>query len=181
MKSFGRISVLLSGMALSVAAMSASERTVWLDEIDPQGCYVQDWGAPQVNRSVVGTPLCVGGQRFERGIGGHAISRMLFDLGSKARRVQGMAGPDDANLFATNLEFKIIGDGKELWSSGVMKRGDKAVSFDVDLRGIEKVLLLIDMCDDEFMYDHADWVDVKFITDGSDVEAIPVWPPPKPL
>ena len=176
MKSFGRISVLLSGMALSVAAMSASERTVWLDEIDPQGCYVQDWGAPQVNRSVVGTPLCVGGQRFERGIGGHAISRMLFDLGSKARRVQGMAGPDDANLFATNLEFKIIGDGKELWSSGVMKRGDKAVSFDVDLRGIEKVLLLIDMCDDEFMYDHADWVDVKFITDGSDVEAIPVWP-----
>ncbi len=176
MKSFGRISVLLSGMALSVAAMSASERTVWLDEIDPQGCYVQDWGAPQVNRSVVGTPLCVGGQRFERGIGGHAISRMLFDLGSKARRVQGMAGPDDANLFATNLEFKIIGDGKELWSSGVMKRGDKAVSFDVDLKGIEKVLLLIDMCDDEFMYDHADWVDVKFITDGSDVEAIPVWP-----
>lgn len=161
---------------LGVTSVSAETRTVWLDEIKSNGYYIQDWGAPQVNRSVVGTPLSVGGKRFERGIGGHAISRMLFDLGGKAQKVEGLVGPDDANLFSTNLEFKIIGDGRELWRSGVMTRGDAAKPFEVDLTGVDKVLLLIDMCDDEFMYDHADWAEVKFITDGSDVKAIPVWP-----
>ena len=180
MCSIRKISALFSAVALSVTVMGSNtgDRTVWLDEIDSQGYYVQDWGSPQINRSIAGTPLSIAGQRFERGIGGHAISRMLFDLGGKAHKVTGMVGPDDANLFTTRLEFKIVGDGKELWGSGVMQRGDKAKPFDVDLTGIDKVLLLIDMCDDEFMYDHADWADVRFITDGSDVRAIPVWPQP---
>ncbi len=163
---------------LSNTTLYGTEKTIWLDEIDSHGYYIQDWGSPQVNRSVVGTPMSIGGREFSRGIGAHAISRMLFDLGGKAKKVQGMAGPDDTNLFATNLEFKIIGDDKELWSSGVMKRGDAAKPFNVDLSGIDKVLLLVDMCDDEFMYDHADWAEVRFITDGTDVRAIPVWPEP---
>lgn len=170
--------LLLTAMTVSGFGntISAESRTVWLDEIKSNGHYVQDWGRPEINRSVVGTPLSVGGTKYKRGIGAHAISRMLFDLGGKAVKVEGLAGPDDTNLFATNLEFKIIGDGRELWRSGVMKRGDEAVEFDVDLSGIDKVLLLVDMCDDEFMYDHADWVDVRFTTDDGDVTAIPVWP-----
>lgn len=157
------------------ADVSADQRTVWLDEIDSKGYYIQDWGAPQVNRSVVGTPLTIAGSRYERGIGGHAISRMLFDLGGKAVKVEGFVGSDDANLFTTDLEFKIYGDGRELWRSGVMRKGDEAEPFEVDLTGIDKVLLLIDMCGDEFMYDHGDWALVRFVTDG-DVTAIPVWP-----
>lgn len=162
--------------AAASALCMAGERVIYLDEIDPAGCYVQDWGRPEINRSVAGTPLSVGGQHFGRGIGAHAISRMLFDV-SAASRIEGMAGPDDTNLFATNLQFRIIGDGHELWSSKVMKRGDAAVAFDLDLKDVDKLLLLVDMCDDEFMYDHADWVDVRFTTAaGSTVKAIPVWP-----
>ena len=172
-----KVLFLLAGMAAATELSAhASERTVWLDEIDSHGYYIQDWGSPTVNRSVAGTPMSIGGVRYERGIGGHAISRMLFDLDGKATRIEGLAGPDDTNLFATNLEFKIIGDGKELWHSGVMKRGDAAKAFDVDLKDIDKVLLLIDMCDDEFMYDHGNWVNVRFTTDNGDVKAIPVWP-----
>ncbi|MDE6703782.1 MAG: NPCBM/NEW2 domain-containing protein [Muribaculaceae bacterium] len=174
---FKIISLFAAIIATVSANAPASERTIRLDEIDSHGYYVQDWGRPVVNRSVVGTPLSVGGTKYEHGIGGHAISRMLFDLGGKAIKVEGLAGPDDTNLFATKLEFKIIGDGKELWQSGVMSRGDAAKEFDVDLRGIDKVLLLIDMCDDEFMYDHGDWIDVRFTTvDDGEVKAIPVMP-----
>lgn len=160
---------------LSALSIMGAERVIYLDEIDSNGNYVQDWGMPEINRSVVGAPLSIGGQPFTRGIGAHAISRMFFDV-SGASRLQGMAGPDDTNLFTTNLEFKIIGDKRELWSSGVMKKGDKALPFDIDLTDIDKLLLLVDLCDDEFMYDHADWVDVRFTTDGADVKAIPVWP-----
>lgn len=172
---FKNISCIVLSMAIA-AHSAVAERSIFLDEIDSHGNYVQDWGCPEVNRSVVGTPLTIGGKSFKRGIGAHAISRMLFNLDGKAKKVRGMAGPDETNLFATKMEFKIVGDGRELWSSGIMTRGDAAKAFDVDLRGVDKVLLLVDMCDDEFMYDHADWVDVEFVTDGSDVEAIPVWP-----
>lgn len=162
-----------------VTAVQVQAREVWLDEIDSQGNYVQDWGLPNINQSVARTPLSIGGVSYERGIGSHAISRMLFDLNGKALRLTGEAGPDDHNKFATRLEFKILGDGKELWHSGVMTRGDVAKTFDIDLKGIDKVLLLIDQCDDEFMYDHGDWVNVRFITaDEADVKAIPVWPAP---
>ncbi len=174
-----RLSLLSALTALASLSVIAADRTVWLDEIDPQGHYVQDWGLPGINRAVNRSPLSVGGVTYERGIGSHAISRMLFDTGGKALRLRGSAGPDDNNMFATNLEFKILGDGRELWRSGVMTRGDAARSFDLDLTGIDKVLLLLDLCDDEFMYDHGDWVDVRFITaDGADVTAIPVWPEP---
>lgn len=161
----------------SVLSVDAGIRTVWLDEIDPKGHYIQDWGRAGVNCSVKGTPLSIGGVEYGRGIGSHAISRMLLDTGGKALRVDGFAGPDDANIFATNLEFKIFGDGRLLWESGTMTRGDTAKTFDIDLNGIDKVLFLIDMCDDEFMYDHGDWANVKFTTE-SDIESIPVWPEP---
>lgn len=174
-----RFSLLLAAASLACMAAWGGNRTVWLDEIDPQGHYIQDWGLPGINRAVNRSPLSIGGTGYDRGIGGHAISRMLFDTGGKALRLEGLAGPDDNNMFATNLEFKILGDGRELWQSGVMTRGDAAKAFDIDLRGIEKVLLLIDLCDDEFMYDHGDWVNVKFTTeDDADVVAIPVWPEP---
>ena len=175
MKLLSRIFSLLV-MVLVLQETAAQECVIWLDEIDPQDNYVQDWGRPEINRSVVGTPFSVKGRKFERGIGAHAISRMLFDLGGKAKSIRGLVGADDQNLFTTRLEFKIIGDGRLLWTSDVMQRGDEAKPFDIKLTGVDKVLLLVDMCDDEFMYDHADWLHVKFITDGSDVKSIPVWP-----
>lgn len=167
----------LASFILGSMNSNASERTIWLDQIDSNGYYIQDWGQPGINRSVVGTPLSVAEKKYDHGIGGHAISRLFFDLGAKAKKITGAAGPDDCNLFTTKMEFKIIGDKKLLWSSGTMQKGDQAIPFDIDLTGINKLLLLIDLCDDEFMYDHADWVDVTFTTDG-DVKAIPVWPEP---
>lgn len=163
-------------VALACLPATIHSRTIYLDEL-PTDCYVQDWGLPQKNKSVARTTLSIGGTEYERGIGSHAISRMLFDV-SDATRIEGLAGPDDNNMFKTRMEFKIIGDGKELWSSGVMERDDMAKPFDIDLTGIDKLLLLADLCDDEFMYDHADWVSVRFTTDGGDVKPLPVWPEP---
>ena len=52
MCSIRKISALFSAVALSVTVMGSNtgDRTVWLDEIDSQGYYVQDWGSPQINR-----------------------------------------------------------------------------------------------------------------------------------
>lgn len=154
---------------------NAPTKEIWLDELGSSPHYVQDWGTPMVNQSVVWTPLTVNGVVYERGIGAHSISRMLFDLGGKAISVSGLAGADDNNLYAGKLQFKIIGDQKELWKSGIMKKGDPVKEFDIKLSGIDKVLLLMEECGDGIMYDHADWLNVKFVTQG-EVQPIPAWP-----
>lgn len=136
---------------------------------------MQDWGTPQINKSVVWTPLTVNGVVYERGIGAHSIGRMLFDLDGKALSISGLAGADDNNLYAGKFQFKIIGDRKELWKSGVVKKGDPIQEFNVDLSGIDKVLLLVEECGDGIMYDHADWINVKVTTRG-EVKPIPAWP-----
>lgn len=150
-------------------------KEVWIDELGSSSCYVQDWGTPQINKSVVWTPLTVNGVVYERGIGAHSIGRMLFDLDGKALSISGLAGADDNNLYAGKFQFKIIGDRKELWKSGVVKKGDPIQEFNIDLSGIDKVLLLVEECGDGIMYDHADWINVKVTTRG-EVKPIPAWP-----
>lgn len=153
-------------------------REVWLDELD-LSCCIQDWGLPRANLSVLDTPLSVCGVVYDRGVGTHSISRMLFELGGDAVSVSGSVGADDKNLFAGKHQYKIIGDRRELWKSGVMRKGDAPRSFDVDLSGVDKVLLLVEECGDGIMYDHADWLNVKFGTRGA-VKPLPVWAKPIP-
>ncbi len=109
------------GLELAVLRQRATKE-VWLDEFGQDSCYVQDWGMLEVNRSVVHTPLTVNGVVYERGLGAHSISRLLYDLDGKAVSISGLAGADDKNLFAGKLQFKILGDKKELWKSGVMQK-----------------------------------------------------------
>lgn len=168
---------LLANLWFVSSCNNGPKRELWLDEVYKDSCFVQDWGIPQINQSVVWTPLTVNGVVYERGIGAHSISRMLYDLGGKAVSVSGLVGADDNNLYAGKLQFKIIGDKKELWKSGVMQKGDPVKEFNVNLSGIDKVLLLVEECGDGIMYDHADWLNVKFVTRG-DITPIPAWPKP---
>lgn len=170
----------LSAALLSASALSwAQQKTVWLDEAYRAAYCVQDWGMPQPNQAVVWTPspLTVNGTVYERGVGVHSISRMLFSLDKKALYVTGMVGADDNNPFAGKHRYKIVGDRKVLWQSPVMWKGTPVQPFHVDLTGVDKVLLLVEECGDGIMYDHADWLNVKFVTNG-EVESIPVWPEP---
>ena len=168
---------LLANLWFASSCNNGPKRELWLDEVYKDSCFVQDWGIPQINQSVVWTPLTVNGVVYERGIGAHSISRMLYDLGGKAVSVSGLVGADDNNLYAGKLQFKIIGDKKELWKSGVMQKGDPVKEFNVNLSGIDKVLLLVEECGDGIMYDHADWLNVKFVTRG-EITPIPAWPKP---
>ena len=173
-----RFLALLAVFGLASGSRAQGTKEVWLDELDLSYC-IQDWGQPRANLSVLDTPLTVCGVVYGRGVGTHSISRLLFELGGDAESVSGAVGADDKNLFAGKHQYKIIGDRKELWKSGVMKKGDAPRPFDVDLSGVDKVLLLVEECGDGIMYDHADWLNVKFRTRGA-VKPLPVWAKPVP-
>ena len=103
----------------------AKAETFGLETLQLQ--YVeQEWGQPHANRSVDGHPLALGGKRFEHGLGTHANSVFRIALGGKAERFTATVGVDDEVGKQGSVVFKVIGDGKTLWESGVLRGGDPA-------------------------------------------------------
>lgn len=156
---------------LASASLALAAETVRLETLDLSKMR-QGWGKPQVNRSIREKPLSIAGQKFEHGVGTHATSTLWIDLGGGTERFLASVGVDDAAGGAATINFRVIGDGKKLFESGVMKPGDTAKSVDVDLRGVKTLLLQVTDAGDGVNFDHADWADARFLVAGAAPKAI---------
>lgn len=143
----------------------------WLDETE-LSLMETGWSISRSKLSSDGNPLSVGGVKYERGVGTHAISKFFLDLHGTAISFSGAAGVDDESGEQASIEFFIIGDKKILWQSGVMKKNDAARPFDLDLSGIQKLALYVSDGGDYIHYDHADWLDAKIEYTGERPEVI---------
>ncbi|HEY6952257.1 MAG TPA: NPCBM/NEW2 domain-containing protein, partial [Bacteroidota bacterium] len=139
---------------------SANAQGIWLDQL-ALSAMDAGWGSPHANASVEGNPLSVAGQKFQHGVGTHAVSHMRLDLNGNATRFTASVGVDDEAQKQASIEFYILGDKKILWQSGVMKKGETAKKADVNITGIQKLGLLVSDAGDGIDYDHADWCDAK--------------------
>ena len=141
-----------------------AQSVVWLDQLD-LSVATQGNGKPGVNTSVDGRKITIAGETFDRGFGTHAESSLLINLNGKAKNFSAFVGLDD-EMKGQNpaVEFEIYGDNKKLWSSGIMKLGDKAKPVNISLQGIKQLELIVTDGGNGPYYDHADWADAKFET-----------------
>lgn len=154
-------------MAFALCAAAAlAEETVWLDAMDLSQMR-QGWGKPQVNRSIRGKPLTIGGKRFERGVGTHAESRLWVQLDGGAGRYHAWVGVDDSAGQSGTVVFKIKGDGRALFDSGPMRCGDPAKEIDINLAGVTNLVLLVADGGDGTTSDHGNWADAGFKVSGA--------------
>jgi alpha-galactosidase len=168
----------IAALALSLL-LSASSRadTFGLDTLDLQYAE-QGWGEPHANKSVDDHPIFIDGKRFEHGFGTHANSTLGIALHGKAERFTATVGVDDEVGQRGTVVFKVVGDGKTLWESGVLKGGDPAKEVSVDLHGVNKLVLLVGDAGADINYDHADWADAQIVmTEGKPETIAPVREP----
>jgi len=104
--------------------------------------------------------LAVAGVKYAEGLG-LTIPAELCLLTGSAVRFAGKVGVDD-NLDG-QAEFVISGDGRELWRSGVLRTGQPAKPFDVDLKGVGRVHLAVEGTRNA----RANWVETVFTLDGN--------------
>jgi len=161
MKSWTRSAIVLAAAVL--ATEMASAETVWLDELN-LSVATQGWGDPHNNQSVEGHPLTIGGKTFARGFGTHAVGELRVKLDGGAQSFSASVGVDDEvnGNAASSAEFIVRGDGQVLWQSGVMRAGNPARDFKVDLTGVKSLVLEVSDADDGINFDHADWADAEF-------------------
>jgi alpha-galactosidase len=170
-------SILIRSLAALFAVFVASQvlaaESVWLSSLDI-GKTQQDWGKPQVNNSTEGRKLSIGGTQYEHGLGTHAASLLYIDLKGGSTRFTAAVGVDDeVTDKPAGIVFSLIGDGRDLWKSGVMKKGQAAEKVDVDVTGVKTLVLVVESAGDNINYAHADWADAKFEVTGEQPVAIP--------
>jgi alpha-galactosidase len=154
------------GFSLAVFTTGiVSAETVWLDDLN-LSVASQGWGTPHKNQSVDGHALTIGGTKYERGFGTHAEGALHIKLDGGAQKFSASVGVDDEvnKNPDSSVEFIVRGDGKVLWTSGVMRAGEAAKACEADLTGIKALVLEVGDADDGINFDHADWADAKFET-----------------
>lgn len=155
-----RIAVMLTALLSLAAAAHAQSRGVWLDTLDLRNMR-QSWSTAQRNRSVQGKPITIAGRRFERGVGTHAVSRFAVPCAGATRFSAWVGVDDEMQGYPGSVEFQLLGDGKLLWKSGVMRVGTPAMRADVPLKGVTVLQLVVTDGGDNINADHADWADAR--------------------
>jgi len=146
----------------------------FLSDLDPAG--EEGFGTPfdddlgmrwphRIDRSATGEPLQVGGREIARGIGMHAPSKVRWQLDGSWKSLRGAVAIDDSVLRNGEaargaVTFRVLGDGKVLWESGVLRGGDAALPMPkVPIEGVHELVLEADPGSD-FTGDRADWLRV---------------------
>ena len=145
-----------------VSGFAVASETFDLGSLDLRSMK-QGYGRPQINKSITGKPITLGGRVYQKGVGSHSEAGYWLVLDGNGERFQATVGVDDNANGSGSVVFRITGDDRELWQSGVMKIHDAPKPVDVDLKGVKLLGLEITDAGDGNSFDHGDWAEAKII------------------
>ncbi|MDO5554946.1 MAG: NPCBM/NEW2 domain-containing protein [Planctomycetia bacterium] len=160
-------SVSLSEMCQADEEQQKEDSVVYLDELD-MSVITCGFQTAQSRRSITGEPLKIGDREFTRGVGHHSQGYMVVQLPdvSEGMSFHAAVGINASMGEKGHAQFRVLGNGRELWSSGYMTGADAAKECNVDLSGIRDLILVLDEGPEGYAYDHGDWCDAKIIVPG---------------
>ncbi len=82
-------------------------------------------------------------------------------------------GKGDGTILQGSVIYSIIGDGKELYNSGIIKGGEKVRNVSVDVKGVDILELIVNDADDGISGDHANWINAVLTYTGNQPVSIP--------
>lgn len=136
------------------------------DAVDYDG-IVTGWKTPGKDVSCEGGEIRVGGSTYEKGIGLHADSSLVYRTEGKYSRISGVAGIDN-EVSGGNAIFRIYADDSLIYERELS--GGQADAFDLSISGVEEFRLVTD-ANGSNSQDHTDWADVKLYGALRDVSA----------
>lgn len=115
------------------------------------------YGAPLRNRAPAPQYLLqAGGKIYRHGLYAHAPSELCWQLDGSWNSLAGSCGSTSGQ--STEMEFRIVGDGKVLWDSGIVKDG-AVKPFFVTISGIKELKLITGHGRDDKTSDWSTWLE----------------------
>ncbi len=159
---------------------TASTKIQLLPETPTETSYLSDvgwvsamngWGPVERDTSVGGSGaedgdvLTINGETYEKGLGVHAYSKILYNLGGNFSRFTAAVGVDDevSASSAASVVFQVWGDGEKLFDSGLMTGKDSAQKIDISIEGVHELELVVNDGGNGKGSDHGDWANAKII------------------
>jgi hypothetical protein len=134
---------------------------VFLDAIEPVSAE-QGWGELKRNMAVTERPMTIGGQRYRRGLGTHAVSRIVYELdGETYATFVSDVGVDGGG--SGSVEFVVRVDGEIYYKSGRMTAADAARRVEVGVTGAKELELYVSDAEDGIISDHANWAGARLL------------------
>ena len=134
---------------------------IYLDEmkwID----VTRGWRTVQLNHSIKGQTMTMGGQMFHRGIGTHAFSRIVYKCPEDHDIFAATIGCDQKALVGS-LVFVVEGDGKELFRSPIFQAESDPMNIKVPIGGTNEIALIVEDGGDRINADHGNWANARFL------------------
>jgi beta-galactosidase len=133
----------------------------WLSD-RPYTQQANGWGPVEKDRSngeqgaTDGNPLSIGGVTYEKGLGAHAVSSVLVELGGDCTRFRSDVGVDD-EASSGSVVFEVWVDGERRAQTGTLTSSGSAERLDVDVTGGQQLELRVTDAGDGVGSDHGDW------------------------
>jgi hypothetical protein len=96
---------------------------------------------------LLGGPITVGGERYERGIGVHSRSNLVFELNGDYREFVTSYGMDDDSGPLADVTVMVLVDGQRRFEKTHVRRGTLFGPVRVDLSHAGRIELIVDYGD----------------------------------
>lgn len=130
----------------------ATEAVPFLDEVL----------SPRMDRSVLGTPIQLGGKIYAKGIGVHSQTSLVYAV-EGFDRFDAIVGMDDRAGDEAGARFRVFVDGKQAFDSGEMTALHPVKLVEVPLKGAKELRLTVEFASRGNVQDYADWGDAKLL------------------
>jgi hypothetical protein len=117
--------------------------------------WTQEWGEPKMGKSVDNNTLKLDKRIFEFGVGSHAPSKLIWNLGGAYKKFHSYIGLDDESACGNGAIWVVKGDGKPLYRSAVLTSKETDY-ISLDISGVN-ALELETLDNGDMDCDHADW------------------------
>ena len=108
----------------------------------------------------------VGGRWSASGLGMTSRTRMTWPLDGRHRWFCSRVAIDDTAGDSGDVVFRVLVDGRSVWSSGPVRGGRKPRKLGpVDLAGARKLTLVVDYGRRADVGDHAAWLDPRLVVE----------------
>ncbi|MEV7625659.1 glycoside hydrolase family 97 catalytic domain-containing protein [Actinoplanes sp. NPDC089786] len=104
-----------------------------------------------------GGPISLRGTTYPKGLGTHAPAEVAVWLGGACTSFAATVGVDDEVTSPGSVSFEVLGDGRPLASTGVLRGSDPGFPVTADVTGVRQLTLRVTDGGDNKNYDHADW------------------------
>jgi hypothetical protein len=142
-------------------------RVIYLSELDPSSdSQISSFGAAyptQINRSVMGTPLMIGGTTYSNGLGVHLASTLTYALDGTFTTLVITPGMQSSAAPFGSAHATIKADDTALWDAPIITAATPATALTLPLHNAHTLQLLAQPVDHFDVQGRFDWVNAALI------------------